>query len=584
MRKYEMKQMYRKISLYCVWVLLCTVLLIPFSAKAYEEKWGVINGTVNFREGPGSTYTSITKLAVGDSVYIIGEATADNGGLWYQVNCEKNGKQLTGYVFAEYITVGNNDFVNSLKEQGFPESYYAGLIALHEQYPSWQFKAVKTELSWDAVIAGETVIGRNMVYYTSNPAYIDLTDVDENGNQIGRDGYSWVTASKAAVEYYMDPRNFLNASNIFMFESLSYTEGAYTAKGVSAILSGTFMSDNYTCPDTKETLSYAETFLAAGKLSGVSPYHLASRAKQEQGSKGNALGTGTVSGYEGYYNFFNIGAFATSTGGATLNGAKYASSSGSYGRPWTNQYKSITGGAQFLGTSYINKGQDTIYFQKFNVVNKSNLYNHQYMSNVKAPASESTIMKKAYTDEILQGTLIFKIPVYENMPTQAVPKPEDRTEQPEQPTEPEDPDTTQTPSFSTSYRVSGTVLTGVAENTQVSTLLGKFSIENGSVALYNEADQKKSSGKVVTGDMLKILKTDGSVYQTLEIVIYGDINGDGGISIADLVLTRKHLMELSALSGSYYAAADINQDGKITIADMIFVRKHLMELSSITQA
>lgn len=193
-------------------------------------------------------------------------------------------------------------------------------------------------------------------------------------------------------------------------------------------------------------------------------------------------------------------------------------------------------------------------------------------------------MKKAYTDEILQGTLIFKIPVYENMPTQAVPKPEDRTEQPEQPTEPEDPDTTQTPSFSTSYRVSGTVLTGVAENTQVSTLLGKFSIENGSVALYNEADQKKSSGKVVTGDMLKILKTDGSVYQTLEIVIYGDINGDGGISIADLVLTRKHLMELSALSGSYYAAADINQDGKITIADMIFVRKHLMELSPITQA
>lgn len=126
----------------------------------------------------------------------------------------------------------------------------------------------------------------------------------------------------------MDPRNFLNASNIFMFECLSYTEGAYTAAGVSAILSGTFMSGNYTCPDTKETLSYAETFLTAGQLSEVSPYHLASRAKQEQGAKGNALGNGTVSGYEGYYNFFNIGAYATSTGGATLNGAKYASTSG----------------------------------------------------------------------------------------------------------------------------------------------------------------------------------------------------------------------------------------------------------------
>lgn len=576
-----MKQMHRKISLCCVLMLLCTVLLIPFSAKAYEEKWGVINDTVNFREGPGTEYTSVTKLAAGDSVYIIGEATASNGGLWYQVKCEKNGSQLTGYVFAEYVTVSSSDFIAYLQEQGFPESYYAGLIALHEQYPSWQFKAVKIELPWNEVIAGETVIGRNMVYYTSNPAYIDLTDVDENGNQIGRDGNSWVTASKAAVEYYMDPRNFLNASNIFMFECLSYTEGAYTAAGVSAILSGTFMSGNYTCPDTKETLSYAETFLTAGQLSEVSPYHLASRAKQEQGAKGNALGNGTVSGYEGYYNFFNIGAYATSTGGATLNGAKYASTSGSYGRPWTNQYKSITGGAQFLGTSYINKGQDTIYFQKFNVVNQSNLYNHQYMSNVKAPASESTIMKKAYTDEILQGTLIFKIPVYENMPAQAVPKPEDRTEQP---VEPEEPETPKTPSFSTSYRISGSVLTGVAESTQVSTLLGKFSVENGSVVLYNKADQKKSSGKAVTGDILKILKTDGSVYQSFEIVIYGDINGDGSISIADLVLTRKHLMELSALSDSYYTAADINKDGKITIADMVFVRKHLMELSQITQS
>ena len=128
------------------------------------------------------------------------------------------------------------------------------------------------------------------------------------------------------------------------------------------------------------------------------------------------------------------------------------------------------------------------------------------------------------------------------------------------------------------------MLTGVAESTQIPTLLGKFSVENGSAVLYNKADQKKSSGKAVTGDILKILKTDGSVYQSFEIVIYGDINGDGSISIADLVLTRKHLMELSALSDSYYTAADINKDGKITIADMVFVRKHLMELSQITQS
>ncbi len=416
-----MKTMRQKLSFGCALLFVCAALLLPFSVRAEEKKWGTINATVNFREGPGTEYASIVKLAAGDGVYILAEATAANGKLWYQVECTKNGQQLSGYVFAEYVTVGSEDFTAYLRAQGFPETYYAGLIALHTQYPSWQFRAVQTGLTWAEVIAGETVVGRNMVYYTSNSAYIDLTDVDENGKQIGRDGYSWVTASRAAVEYYMDPRNFLNDPGIFMFESLSYTEGAYTESGVSAILKNTFMAGEYTCPDTKEGKSYPTTFLEAGQASGVSPYHLASRAKQEQGSKGNALGKGTVAGYEGYYNFFNIGAFATSTGGATLNGAKYASKSGSYGRPWTNQYKAICGGAKFLGSSYINKGQDTIYFQKFNVANGANLYNHQYMSNVKAPASEASIMKKAYTQEILQGTLIFKIPVYRDMPAQAVP-------------------------------------------------------------------------------------------------------------------------------------------------------------------
>ena len=575
-----MKRICRWNAILCSCILLFMTMVLPFSVRAYAVKWGSVNGTVNFREGPGTSYSSITKLGVGDGVYIIGEATADNGGLWYQVECDKNGQHLTGYVFAEYITVASDDFIAYLEEQGFPQSYYAGLIALHEQYPNWQFYATQTGLTWDEVIAGETVIGRNLVYYTSNPAYIDLTDVDENGKQIGRDGYSWVSASKAAVEYYMDPRNFLTSSSIFMFESLSYTEGAYTPSGVAAILSGTFMSGNYTCKDTGETLNYAETFLAAGQISGVSPYHLAARAKQEQGSNGNALGTGTVSGYEGYYNFFNIGAYATSTGGATLNGAKYASTAGSYGRPWNNQYKAITGGAQFLGTSYINKGQDTIYFQKFNVVNKSNLYNHQYMTNVQATVSEASIMKKAYNDEILNGTLLFKIPVYQNMPTQPIAKPENRTDD----EQPDNPPVQENPLVSTSYKISGSILTGVAEDTQVSAFLEKVSVNNGSVALYNVNNQKKNSGTVATGDTLKILKMDGSVYQTIDIVIYGDTNGNGNITIADLVLIRKHLLELSFLKESYYSAADINKDGSVSIADLVFVRKHLLELSKISQS
>ena len=100
--------------------------------------------------------------------------------------------------------------------------------------------------------------------------------------------------------------------------------------------------------------------------------------------------------------------------------------SGTYGRPWNTVAKSITGGAEYIGSSYINRGQDTLYTQKFNVTYTANLYSHQYMSNVQAPASEAATMFRAYkSNGLLNSALVFKIPVYSNMPEQAVSKPAD---------------------------------------------------------------------------------------------------------------------------------------------------------------
>ena len=583
-----MKRNHRIISICCALMMFLTVIAAPFSAKAdTTQRLGAITDVVNVRQGPSTDHTIITKMAGGELVKILGEETASDGDVWYQCNFVQKGTEITGYIHEEYVVEAEETFLAQLRDQRFPEDYYAGLILLHEVYPNWQFVAYHTNLKWETVIKEETVIGRNMVYYTSNPLYIDLTDVDENGKQIGRDGNSWVTASKAAVEYYMDPRNFLNDPSIFMFESLSYTEGVYTKEGIAAILKNSFMAENYTCPDTKEVKNYAETFIEAGRLAGVSPYHLASRARQEQGKNGNALGNGTVSGYENYFNFFHISAYATSQVGAIVHGAQYASKSGSYGRPWTNQYKSICGGAQFLGTSYISKGQDTVYFQKFNVSNPNNLYNHQYMSNVKAPASEASIVKKGYTEEVLQSALLFEIPVYLNMPENPIPKPEDRKDEEEQGGQENQGGATQpdsnVPVVTTTYKLNGSALTGVALGTDAAALLNNIQVSEGSVALYDAAGKAKTAGAVVTGDVLKICKTDNTEYKTYTLVLYGDINSDSKVSMADLVLVRKHLLDLSALKNSKFNAADINKDGKISMADLIFVRKHLLDISYISQ-
>ena len=70
-------------------------------------------------------------------------------------------------------------------------------------------------------------------------------------------------------------------------------------------------------------------FLEAGKELLVSPYHLASRCKQEQGKNGTSpLITGSYNSYEGYYNYFNIGAYTTSTASASVNSSATSSRTG----------------------------------------------------------------------------------------------------------------------------------------------------------------------------------------------------------------------------------------------------------------
>ncbi len=167
------------------------------------------------------------------------------------------------------------------------------------------------------------------------------------------------------------------------------------------------------------TVSYIDIIMNAGAQSGVNPYVLAAMIIQEQGTAGTSpLISGTYSGYEGYYNFFNVEAYQSGSMSAIQRGLWYASQSGSYGRPWNTVEKSIVGGAQNYGDNYVKAGQNTFYLKKFNVQG-SNLYKHQYMSNVQAAASEGAKLSQAYTAAMKQSALEFIIPVYNNMPGQA---------------------------------------------------------------------------------------------------------------------------------------------------------------------
>lgn len=326
-------------------------------------------------------------------------------------------------------TLTTAEFKKQLEEEGFPESYITPLLELHEKYPSWTFKAYKTGLKWSTVIKKESAVGLNLLSNSKSYAWKSTEDGAYDWTKdtfIPYDGSTWVTASKKAVKYYMDPRNFLDERGIFQFESLEYQKESHTKAGVEKILKNTPMyktNHTYKNDDGEEkTAKYSATFITAAKKSSVSPYHLASRAKQEVVISATTMSSsvsGKVSGYEGIYNFYNIGAYnSTASGGAVANGLKWASSGSTYLRPWNTRYKAIVGGAVYIGKSYINVGQNTLYLQKFNVTSK-NTYTHQYMANIEAPNSEATKMNTAYGDEKGEMSMVFSIPVYTDMPESA---------------------------------------------------------------------------------------------------------------------------------------------------------------------
>ena len=326
-----------------------------------------------------------------------------------------------------------NESISKEGQQGienFPSSYKPYLELIAKKHPNWTFTPLYTDLDWDYVISQENIFGKNLVPLNYQDSWKNTTPGQYN---VEVDS-GWVDSSKQAVEYCMDPRNFLNEVRIFQFESLSYDAYSNNLTGIEKILYGTEFYNQivsyYDSNGNNITMSekYSDLILKAGKTSSVSVYHLASRIKQEVGPfLSHSSISGKVSGFEGLYNFYNIGATSSSEPmGAIKNGLQYAKdgkgaseqTKTKYFIPWNTKERSITGGGIFIGSSYINKGQNTIYLQKFHVYDNSGseLFWHQYMTNVLAPYSESKSIYNGYKNSgLLEGNLNFIIPVYNNM-------------------------------------------------------------------------------------------------------------------------------------------------------------------------
>lgn len=308
------------------------------------------------------------------------------------------------------------EYIDEAKYPGYKEK----LIALKKANPNWKFTIYYTGLDWKTVLYNETkgLHSRSLVQEKTGEWLC------ENCGTKVYDSGGWMCASEKAVAYLMDTRNYLTESYIFQFEELSYSPDTYTIEGIEKVLTGTFMYQKsiqeYYNNLEYEDITFSQAIMDAANSSGVSPYYLAARIRQEIGVNGSGSIYGTYEGYEGIYNFYNIG--ANSGEDPIKNGLKYASneSAGKYLLPWNDPAKAIKGGAIWIATNYIAVGQDTLYFQKYDVVNNgTELYNHQYMQNIFAARNEGVTTYNTYKSiDLLDNNYNFIIPVYENMPVE----------------------------------------------------------------------------------------------------------------------------------------------------------------------
>lgn len=431
-------------------VTLCSnFITVTYATDVNANLSGKAIATYYIRKGPGTTYAkayngnttvlnssvTITKYALTDD-----KSTGCASGIWYYVT-KMNSSNVNAYVCSTAIKLNSDhssstsatimknmtdkQFEDYLKSEGFPSTYWAKLKALHKLHPNWVFKASLTFKNWDSILTDESELGMSTIWVNGAreqagyEAYLETKYskyYDWNTNMFYNYDGSFYIANKNTVAYFLDPRNFLTEEKIFMFEGLNYNENSKNESLVTGIL---------------ETSTYTKQIVSAAKEFDISPGFLASRIKQE-GTIGTTAtkGVGTKCSGLSYsasgttfngplYNFYNIGATSSPTN-AVMNGLCYAAQTDSNTfRPWNTPEKAIRGGAKFIASGYINVGQYTNYFQKFNTsAAASKSLGHQYMTNLEAPSSEASIVYNKYkSNNKLNDDYVFYIPYYLNMPS-----------------------------------------------------------------------------------------------------------------------------------------------------------------------
>ena len=227
------------------------------------------------------------------------------------------------------------------------------LLSLHEKHPSWSFVKVEVPASyddadttWDALVTAEMGDGLNL----ADPKY--------HGEEyirgiVERDSGGWLDASREAVAYFMDPRNFLtDTAAVYQFVTHGYDPEAdtyVTMDALSLMTEGTFLGRDVIRAELTEEKSSEEESSEEEiseeedpeeESTGTESYAEKESPAEKSSEEKSSGSSGSGSGHSG-------GGGSSSGGGGGSSGGGGGSSGGGGGSPSVRKTAPTAGSATF---------------------------------------------------------------------------------------------------------------------------------------------------------------------------------------------------------------------------------------------
>lgn len=116
---------------------------------------------------------------------------------------------------------------------------------------------------------------------------------------------------------------------------------------------------------------------------------------------------------------------------------------------------------------------------------------------------------------------------------------------------------------------------GINDNTNISGLIDNITSSShyASVSIKDSKGNNKGDDIFRTGDVITVSNSKETI--SYNVLIYGDINGDGSIDKDDCLAILRELNGYTKLENVYKIAADSNKDGTIDKDDCLAILRHL---------